>query len=154
MSKKVMAAELYAKLIAEGIEEKLMRKTFIERACLPPMSMTPAGASTYYVNAKNEASGAPVKNYYKPASEKAQDNRVDDSKENQELFSIVMVDGLVKQGGGQHRGEVTHVAAFTSRDKAVARFERLNQANRDRALVVAGDPVEGTDVATLQVLHS
>lgn len=153
MSKKVMAAELYAKLVEEGVEEKLMRKTFIARAQQEPMNMTAAGASTYYVNAKNDAAGVAPKNYYKPASEKRQDNRVDDSKEQQPLWSIVTIEGMRKEGSTIH-GTVDAVASFTSEEKALQRHSRLNSVNRAKAVVVVGSPNSGADVSGLTIIAS
>lgn len=152
MSKKQLATELYQRLKTEGT---LTRKKFIEEAQKAPLSMTPAGASTYYVNCKNEDEGKAPKTYYKPASERRVDNSVDDSKENAELFSVVIVDGLAKNGG-TYEGVVDQAYSFMTEDKAMDRFKRLPQQAKARVVVArsSGAPKEGQEISTLQVLAS
>lgn len=151
MSKKELAAALYATLVQEGVTDKDMRKTFIARAQLAPMSMTAAGASTYYVNSKNAASGAEPKSYYKPASEKKVSQAVDDSKEDAPIWAVVVVDGL-KKAGSEFHGKVDQAHGFMSQESAVARFNKLNPALRARCVVVEGDPAEGAELNTCKVI--
>lgn len=150
-SKKELATELFKKLVEEGVAEKDMRKTFIARAQLAPLNMTPAGASTYYVNAKNESAGVAPKNYYKPASERKVSQATDDSKENAPLWSVAVVDDL-KKGNGKFSGVVNTCHSFMNSEAAVKRFQRLNPALRDRCVVVEGAPAEGVDLATCKVI--
>ncbi len=152
MSKKQLATELYQRLKTEGT---LTRKKFIEEAQKPPLTMTPAGASTYYVNCKNDDEGKGTKSYYKPASERRVDNSVDDSKADAELYSVVIVDGLQKTGGA-YEGLVDQAYSFMSEDKAMARFSRLSTDARKNVVVAksVGAPKEGQEVSSLQVLAS
>ena len=149
-SKKELALELYKKIVAEGVAEKDRRKTFIARAQLAPLSMTPAGASTYFVNSKNEANGVAAPSYYKPASEKRVSQAVDDSKENQPLWSLVFCEDLKK--GAKCIGTADQVHCYTSEEAAVARFKKLNPGNRERCVVAVGEVQEGAIVADLQVI--
>ncbi len=150
-SKKELATELFKKLVAEGVAEKDMRKTFITCACQAPLNMTPAGASTYYVNCKNEANGVAPKSYYKPASEVRVSQATDDSKEDAPLWSVAVVDDL-KKGKGEFAGVINTCHSFMSSEAAVKRFQRLNPALRDRCVVVEGAPAEGVDLATCKVI--
>ena len=150
-SKKELAVQLYAALVAEGVADKDMRKTFIARAQLAPISMTPAGASTYYVNCKNEAAGVAPKAYYKPASERKVTTAVDDSKENAPVWSVVVVEGL-KKAGSTFAGTVDSVHGFMSQEAAVSRFNKLNPGNKSRCVVVEGAPADGSDLALCTVI--
>ena len=150
-SKKELASQLYAALVAEKVADKDMRKTFIARAQLAPMSMTAAGASTYYVNCKNDANGVEPKTYYKPASERKVTTAVDDSKENAPVWSLVVVEDL-KKAGSTFSGKIDSTHGFMSEEAAVSRFNKLNPGNKARCVVVEGAPADGADLATCKVI--
>ena len=146
-TKKEKAQAVYNAMATAGT---LTRKAFID-AMVKDHGMTPAGASTYYVNCKNTANGVEVKSYYKPASEKAVSQAVDDSKENAPMWSIVVADGL-QVNDKSVKGKVESVHAFMSEDAAITRYKRLNESARARCVVVEGAPKEGVSLAELNVL--
>lgn len=153
MSKKQQAEAIYAEMTANGT---LSRKAFIERM-VKEVGMTPAGASTYYVNCKNVAEGKGIKSYYKPKSERATSStggtdKPDDSKQDAPLWSLVVADGLVVTDGLVTDGKVSAVHAFMSEEAAVNRFKRLTEKGRARCVVVSGLPKEGDSVTSLSIL--
>ena len=76
---------------------------------------------------------------------------VDDSKENAPLWSVVVVEGMSKQGA-KVSGTVDQAHGFMSEQAAVDRFRKLNPGNKARCVVVEGCPREGADVSTLKLI--
>jgi len=137
-SKKEQALALYKEMASASSDGSVVRKTFIDRA-VKELSMTAAGASTYYSNSKTAASGGVVPTYYVPADTKKVTQAVDDSKEKAPLWSLVVVDN----------DAVDSSHSYMSEKGAVDRWNALKPTSQARCIVVVGAPVEGTPVATL-----
>lgn len=92
MSKAEQAQKIFAEV--NGV-----RADFIKRVT-DELSLSKAGASTYFQNCKTKASGGKVKHYYKPKTEKSSEQQtvdsVDDSLEDAEIFEYELEDGTIK----------------------------------------------------------
>ena len=139
---------MYAALAEAGT---LTRKAFIEEMT-SKHGMTPAGASTYYVNAKAKAEGKEVKSYYKsksqrastsPTGQTASEQIKDDVLENASMFSIAVIAA----------GVVESAHSFMSEASAIERFNKLKPANKEKCMLVVGSPKEGTPIADLTPLE-
>lgn len=141
-TKAQLAAEVYAALTEAGT---LTRKLFIE-TMVSQHGMTPAGASTYYVNCKNKAEGKAVKSYYKSKSQRTVAEVMTTQLEGQaqteqDLFSIVVMT--------DDRTKVDIVHSFMTEAAAVDRFRQLKPASQDACVIVKGAPTSGALIADL-----
>lgn len=143
VTKAEMAARVYAELTEAGT---LTRKLFID-TMVSQHGMTPAGASTYYVNCKNKAAGKPVKSYYKSKSQRTpaevMTSQLDDAAgANAQLFSIVVM--------SEDNEKVEIVHSFMSEEAAADRFRNLKPLTQSRCVVVKGAPQTGDAIADLE----
>lgn len=143
-SKAELCKELYAAMAGDSSDGKtVVRKEFIERA-VKECGCTPAGASTYYSNCKTVFNGGSVKSYYQPADKIKTDNRVDDSKVDAPLWSIVVVDD----------GKVAECHSFMSEQACLAKYNSLKPKALAVCLPVVGSPKAGVEVSSLTRINT
>ena len=143
VTKAQLAAQVYAELTEAGT---LTRKLFIE-TMVSQHGMTPAGASTYYVNCKTKAAGKPLKSYYKSKSQRTpaevMTSQLDDAAgANAELFSIIVMTA------DNQKVDIVH--SFMSEQSAAERFRTLKPTTQQRCIVVKGAPESGALISDLE----
>ena len=94
LSKSAKSDIIYSEELVKGLEG--LRARCLDRFEKELGLKKAGGGSTYFQNCKTRAAGEKVKHHYKPVSKKAEqalNDEVNDSKEEAEIFSVVLKDG-------------------------------------------------------------